>query len=116
MTIETDLYDALAADSTVSTIVGTKIYSHPAPPGVAHPLISYFMVSGTREHTLPGVANMKRKLMQINCHADTYSGSKTLAAAVDSALQGNGYLQNEIDLYDPDTQTYTIAIDWAFMS
>ena len=115
MTIETDLYATLAADGTVAALVSTRIYPHPAPPGAAKPLISYFMVSGTREHTLPGVANMKRKLMQINCHADTYSGSKTLGAAVDSALQGNGYLQNEIDLYDPDTQTFTNVIDWAFM-
>ena len=115
MTIETDVYDALIADSTVSAIVSTKVYPHPAPPGVANPLISYFMVTGSRIDTLSGINDMQRKLIQINCHADTYSGSKTLAAAVDGALQPLGYLANETDLYDPDTQTFTVAVDFSFL-
>lgn len=115
MSIETVLYSTLAGDATVSAIVGTKIYPHPAPPGVAKPLISYFLVSGTREHTLIGVNDMKRKLIQINCYSDTYSGAKTLGAAVDSALQGNGYLVNEVDQYDPETQSHSVLIDWDFL-
>ena len=111
MTIEADLYSVLAADAGVSALVSTRIYPNLAPESAANPLITYFMLAGTREHTLPGANNMKRKLVQISCHADTYSGAKALAAAVDSALQNNGYLRNEIDLYDPDTQTHTEITD-----
>lgn len=115
MSIETTLYSTLAADSTVSAIVGTKIYPNPAPQGTAKPMISYFVVSGTREHTLTGVGDMQRKLIQVNCHADTYSGAKTLANAVIGALEGDGYMTNYIDLYDPQVQTHTVAIDWSFL-
>ena len=116
MSIETDLYSTLSNDSGVTAICSTRIYPNPAPESAARPLVSYQMVSGERILDLPGTSNSIRKRIQINCHADTYSGAKTLAAAVFSALEGDGYMEFEVDLYDPQTQTHTVAIDWSFLT
>ena len=116
MSIETDLYSTLTGDAGVSSLVGTRVYPNPAPEGASKPLISYQLVAGTRISTIPGTGDAIRKRIQINCHANTYSSAKAVAAAVISALESDGYLELEYDIYDPDTQTHTIAVDWAFMS
>ena len=116
MSIETTLYTTLTGDAGVSALVSTRVYPNPAPEGASKPLVSYFVVSGTRITTIPGVGDATRKRVQINCHANTYSSAKAVAAAVIAALEGDGYLELEYDLYDPDTQTHTVVIDWSFMS
>ena len=117
MSIETTLYSTLAGSSGVTDLVSTRIYPNPAPEDAAKPLISYMMVAGSRISTLPGVSDAVRKRIQINCHANTYSSAKAVAAAVVAALEGNGYLELEFDLYyDATTQTHTVAVDWSFMT
>ena len=116
MTIETDLYATLAGDSTVAGIVGTRIYPSVAPESAALPRIDYMNVAGSRINTLPGVSDMIRKRLQINCHALTYAAAKSLSAAVIAALEGDGYLELEFDLYDATTQTHTAIVDWSFLN
>lgn len=116
MSIETNLYTTLSNDAGVTALVGTRIYPNPAPEGAEKPLISYFVVAGSRFQTIPGVGDATRKRIQINCHANTYSSAKAVAAAVISALEGDGYLDLEFDIYDPDTQTHTVAVDWSFIA
>lgn len=116
MSIETDLYSTLSTDSGVTALISTRIYPNPAPEGAQKPLISYQLVAGSRISTIPGTGDATRKRIQINCHANTYSSAKAVAAAVEAALEGNGYLELEYDLYDPTTQTHTVAVDWGFMA
>ena len=116
MSIETDLYAALAADPTVAGLVSTRIYPSLAPENAALPFITYALVSGVRSRTIAGVGDGVSKRIQIDANAATYSGAKALAAAVISALEGNGYLELEYDLYDPETQTHTAIVDWSFMT
>jgi len=116
MSTETDLYATLIADGTVSALVGTKVYPSPAPPGTGRPLVAYSLLSSVPFHTLPGVNNAAHETIQINCHADTNSGAKTLAAAVIGALEGNGYRVGTYDLYDDITQVYSTIIDWSFIA
>ena len=115
MSIETALYTTLSTDAGVTAIT-TRIYPNPAPEGVARPLIDYSMVNGQRLNTMTGVSDAIRKRIQINCQADTYSAAKGLAAAVTAALEGDGYLETEYDLYDPQTQIHIIVVDWSFMA
>jgi hypothetical protein len=115
MSIETTLYATLANNATVAALVSTRIYPVPAPEQTAFPYLTYFNVAGSRISTLPGVGDGVRKRIQINCNAETYAGSKALGSAVIGALEGNGYLDLEFDLYDPTTQVFTLVIDWSFM-
>jgi len=123
MTIESDLYTTLNTNAGVRAIVGeatspqqSRIYPSIAPESAALPRIDYLNVAGSRIHTLPGTGNMIRKRIQINCHARTYTESKTLAAAVIAALEGDGYLELEFDLYDSTTQIHTVIVDWSFLT
>ena len=116
MSIETDLYSTLTNDATVASLVGTQVFPNDAPENAANPLIVYAVISGSMIDTIPGVGDARRKLVQVDCHANTYSSAKAVAAAVISALEGGGYMQGEFDQYDPTTQTHTVSIDWAFMS
>ena len=116
MSIETTLYSTLAGNSGVTDLVSTRIYPNFAPEDAEYPLIAYQVVSGSRISTLQGVSDAVRKRIQISCHANTYSSAKAIAAAVVAALEGNGYLELEYDLFDSATQLHTVAVDWSFMA
>lgn len=119
MTIASDLYDTLNNDAGVRAIVGqatsplqSKIYPSHAPESAVVPLITYFLVAGTRFDTLPGVGDMERQLIQINCVQSTAALAHTLADAVYSALEGNGWQSSKNDFYDSTTDRHTVALDW----
>ena len=124
MSIVTDLYTTLNSDAGVRAIVGqatspqqSKIYPSHAPESAAVPLITYDRISGTRIDTIPGVGDMESQLIQINCVDATPELSQTLADAVYSALEGNGYQRNMGGpIYDDSTQTYMVPLDWAFLA
>ena len=115
MTIETDLYTTLSGNAGVSALVGTRIYPNLVPESAANPCIDYSTVAETRVDTIAGVSDMRRSMMQISCHADTYAAAKGLAEAVFSALDGNGYLESAIDSYDPTTQVHSVYVTWRFL-
>ena len=116
MTIETDLYSTLSTDAGVIAICSTRIYPNLAPESATNPYIVYSVITGERLSTLPGVGDAKRKRVQINCHSETYAEAKSLAAAVESALEGDGYLELEYDIYDEFSQLHTAIIDWSFIA
>lgn len=113
MSIETDLYSTLSGAAGVTALVSTRIYANLVPENATNPCIDYALIAGTRLHTLIGQNDMERKLIQISCHGNTHASAKAVAEAVLAALQGDGYQQSMFDFYDPDTQTHTVAIDWA---
>ena len=115
MSIETALYATLSAASGVTALVSTRIYPNLVPEDTANPCIEYSLISGTKLHTLAGSNDMRRAVIQISCHADTYASAKAVADAVIAALQGNGYQQSSFEFYDSDTQTHTATVDWAWL-
>jgi len=122
VSILNDLYDTLNADAGVRAIVGqatspqqSKIYPGHADD-VDRPFITFNLVSGTRLHTLPGVSDMERQLVQIDCYETTSNRAELLADAVFAALEGSGYLQNRTNIYFDDTQTFRAIIDWSFLA
>ena len=119
MSIITDLYATLNTNAGVRAIVGeatspqhSRIYHNLAPESAAKPLITFFIVSDTRMNTIKGVSDQQRELVQISCHENTYEAAQTLADAVYSALEGNGWQSHRTDLYDPSTQTHSVHLDW----
>ena len=121
MTIASDLYNTLNTNAGVRAIVGeatspqqSKIYPSHAPESAAVPLITYSLVAGTRFDTLPGVGDLERQLIQINCVETTPELATTLLDAVYSALEGSGWQSSKNDLYDATTDSYMAILDWIF--
>ena len=115
MTIETDLYSTLSNAAGVTSITD-RISFWPVAENTALPYVVLRMITGTRLDTLNAVGDQARKLMQVTAWADSYSGSKALAAAVDSALQSTGRLEFEIDAYDEETKSWGVHQDWSFVA
>jgi hypothetical protein len=86
--VEAGIYAILAADPTVSPLVGTRIYPGMLPQGATLEAIVYQRVSGPREDTLGGVATLVHPRIQIDCFAETYAEAKALATAVRAAFDG----------------------------
>ena len=88
MSLETGLYTALTADSTLSALVGTRIYPEVMPQGVTYPAVSYQRVSTVRTNLLSGVDDFTEVRIAIDCWDDSYSGVKAVADAVKGAIDG----------------------------
>lgn len=88
MSLETGLYTALTSDSTITGLVGKRVYPGFMPQGVTYPAITYQRVSTVRTNMLSGVDDFTQVTVMIDCFDDSYSGVKALADAVKSAIDG----------------------------
>lgn len=116
MTVETDLYDTLAAAAGVTALVSTRIYPIKAPESATQPYIVYSLIQADRFDTLAGSGDPALYRFQIECIGTTYASSKSVAAAVIAALQGNGYEQSQYDIYDDVAQRHSRFVDWTFIA
>lgn len=123
MTIEADLRALLVADTTVSGMVGTRIYLARLPQDPTYPAITFSKVSGPRVHTLAGRGGRARPRLSVHCWAESDVGAKALANAVRAVLDGfNGttnsgrrttfLIDNEFDLYDDEADVYRVVQDY----
>jgi hypothetical protein len=112
--IEQSLYSALTNDSTVSALVSTRIYPVIAPQSAALPMIVYQRVSTVPVTSIDGDSGLDSVRMQVSCWAKTYAETKSLAAAVRSAVMANliGVTDSELDDYDAETRSFRVIIDF----
>lgn len=127
MEIEAALYAELAADSSVSALVSSRIYPVLIPQDVDMPAIAYQRISGPRDYSHQG-AGLVSARFQITCQATSYSGAKSLAAAVRDALSGfsgtmgaggggggvkvqGAFVDNDLDGYGATAQEWTVRLD-----
>jgi hypothetical protein len=109
MTIESDVYQALAAVTAAYPV------SLPANPTL--PSASYRFISETQMHSHSGESLTKRRL-QVDCWAHTYVASTTLADSVKSALDLKKTTfklitaENAVDLSDPTVGIYHRALEF----
>jgi hypothetical protein len=128
MTVPDTVYTTLNADAGVRAYVGisgvspqhSRIYYDHAPESAARPYIVFFTVAGTNLDTLSGVGDMTRRTIQLDLIVDaevsTPETAEAFADAVETALEGNGYLQGRQSQYDPATKSFRRIIDWAFLN
>lgn len=86
--IEQALLTALAADATLTAIVGTRIYPVTAPQGTAAAYVTYEKVTGNPHHDHGGSGNLRWARLSYMCHATTYSQAKAMADAMRNVLDG----------------------------
>ena len=119
----TNIYALLNPVAGIQSIVGlstspqsSKIYPGVAPESVALPLIEYSLVGETKISTIDGMDNEGNERIQISCHALTYDGANALADAVYAAREGNGYQLYRSIAYQQATKSFSVFIDWGFIS
>lgn len=117
-----NVYALLAGDPTVSALVGSRVYRYGrAPQRVTAPYITWTVVAGVPENTLPETPVVDRWELQIDCWSDNDGSgdqdAEVLAIAVRDALEAYHHVTNigPVDR-DPDTRRYRASIDvtwWA---
>lgn len=107
--MEEELRARLLASSAVTAICGQRITWGRRPQGEALPAIMLTVVSAPREYQLAGPAGLKEARVQVDCWAETYAASKSLARAVNDQLGGarfasvqGAFLDTERDRSDLD--------------
>jgi len=84
-----DAIDSLLINnSSITDLVGNRIYSQVREQSAGLPAITYQVISGIRNHDMSGPNGLVEGRVQINCFAATILGSLQLAAIVRAALSG----------------------------
>ncbi|MEW5921568.1 MAG: DUF3168 domain-containing protein [Bacillota bacterium] len=126
MVIEEALYAYLSSHVGLTALVGSRIYPLVMPQGTTLPAVTFSKVSGPRVHAMQHDAGLAYPRFQVSCWGSTYKQAKEVAAQVRAALQdfkgtmgGPGgaevsgvFLEDETDLYEPNTQIYHVALDF----
>lgn len=122
MSLETELRSRLAADATISGIVGTRIYPGILPQKPVYEALVFRRISGPRLRHLTGPSGMGTARIQIDSWAEKYTEAQALADAVKDRLHGfdgtlttlrvSISLDNEIDDYDEDAKVYRVIQDY----
>jgi len=82
------IYSLLSHNSSITDLVGTKIYPLIRDQKDGLPAITYQVISGIRENDLSGPTGLVEGRLQINCFASTVLGAENLAKVVREALSG----------------------------
>jgi hypothetical protein len=113
------IYTQLAADSGVSTLVGTRIYPRRLPQSPSVPAITYQRISSSPQM---GTTALRRSRYQLNCWDLTDDGVQALADAAKSAMEEYtdtdqtpgikmAEVINEIDTTDDETDMRRVIVD-----
>ena len=115
--IETQIYSALCADTTVAAVVGSRIYPLVMPQVPTLPAITYHRVSSSPVNTLSGRSNLTDVHVAVNCWGTAYDTVKELAEDVadgmNTATAFHALLLTEFDGYDPETGLFVASQDYS---
>jgi len=125
MIIEEVLYAYLTNCAGLTALVGDRIYPIILPQKISFPAVTYQRISGIREYSQSGPSGLAHPRFQFSCWAKKYQEAKAIAEQVRLALDGykgmmggpDGvrvdavYIEDDHDIYDPETKIYHIALD-----
>lgn len=112
--IEIDLYNQLKNDTSVSDLVGTRIYPKVAPQNVTTPYIVYHVVNDIDNQCLSGDIYQNDTRFQVDIWGKKYSEVKQLKTAVKSSISKfkSSYDLSSMDDYEKDTELYRELLDF----
>ena len=100
------------ADASISSSVGTRMYSDVLPQNVSLPAITYQVIDTLAHQHLSGIADVAQARIQIDCYAATRSAANALADDVRLALQGQNHTatgsQCILDILMPSGEVHSI--------
>jgi hypothetical protein len=92
--IEKALFAHVTTDTTIATLIGSRLFPNKIPQGASLPAAEYKQEAGKREHTMTGPVGMVDSKYTIVCYGTGYSAAKELAEAVRKRLDGyNGIVE-----------------------
>jgi hypothetical protein len=86
--MEEALRAILAADATLSGLVGTRIYWDTIPQGKPSPNIAMWLVSSVPDYHMAGASGLVESRVQVDCRGDSWASAKAVARAVEAVLGG----------------------------
>ncbi len=134
--IQDAFYAFMAAQTGITALTSTRIFPLVIPQKIysdatKQPCLVYSFDSKNRQKRYSGTDSLVAGSVQIDCYATTYRQAQLLAQAVRAALldysgtwTGNTspqvshkvqkcFLENEIDLDDPEPGLYRVSQSWA---
>lgn len=117
MADERDLMALVAADATVQSLVGSKIYYMPAPEEAEPPYIVYRVIVSTPTTRINGTAASDRVVVQIDSYDRSVATAKAIDRAVRDALTGATGVREVMDardLYDVDVDMRYVSRDVSY--
>jgi len=89
MSLEQSLQNRATTDSTISSLVSTRVYPEAAPQAATLPYVVYSRVSTIRYPHITGPSGVVAARMQFDVIAATYAAAKPIADAI--RLRFDGY-------------------------
>lgn len=122
MSIESALYDRARTFAGLSALVGTRIYPNLQPQQVADKSVTFRRISSQRVSAMGADTGLVRARYQFDAWAKTYDGARAIADQLRLAFQRwntttgtvvqDVYVLNDVELYEDDTQTHHVAVDF----
>jgi len=121
MSYQSDITTALAAASTITAIVGTRIYADVADGSTAAPYLVWQVISTGGDTTHDGDRSIEFPLIQFNCWATGKASAIALASAVNAVLDGNTLsgssgitfqFSNQFGSYESDTKLFGEILEY----
>lgn len=78
----------LLASSTLTDLIGNRVYPNYVPQNAAMPAVTYQRISGPRDHTFDGPSGLVQSRYQLNSWGATYGDMESVADAVRIAMDG----------------------------
>lgn len=114
--IEQDIITSLGGDSTLTALVGSRIYPLSRPQGDPLPAIVYQRIATTPLNSINGFSRLDAVRIQFSCYAKTLLAAKELAEALRSAMDADTALKAicvmEMDDQDEGTRNFRTVVDF----
>lgn len=85
---EAFLFQRLTSQTSVYTLIGTRVFPLMAPIGTALPLVIYQRSAVSRQQSLSGPVGLPVVTLQLTSYASSYTAVKSIARAVRVAVDG----------------------------
>lgn len=108
-----DVLNYLEADTAITNIVGTRIWTTWLPEQAAFPAITCNYVSDTPINTITGDTLKAREIVAVNCWARDKVTLNTMINAVKARMNGFAVRQNTVDLNEEEQGIYRFSIDYS---
>lgn len=86
MSIRADLRSYLLSKSSITTLVGSRIYPQEAPQGAVYPRIIYQETGGERDRTLDGANRLTKTSFDLTAQSQDGDNAKAISDALANVL------------------------------
>lgn len=119
MSLEDDVFDALAVIPAIGGPGSARLYRNTLPQPYTLPAITYHRVDTVFEYAHNGDNGLIHPRFQVSCWANTNAAALAIAKTVQTTMDSwlvtgsrHALPVNQYDLTDPDTGVYQVAIDF----